>query len=140
MTLFNFYSNKVSKVRFNGALYPVSNSTLTETPDEGDTSNAESGGVTDAINCMFTLRGQLEIVIDGANNPWDLGIMVPTPSTGPYPTNLKIFLNDTTSPFWLLPYYLIGECTTPQDVKSFGKGTIKFRNKGAYTRPTGAIA
>lgn len=140
MSIFNFYSCKRGRVRFNGTLYPANMWTPTESPDELDTSSAESGGVTDAINGMFTLRFQIELVIDGAVNPWDAGFMVPTPSNGPFPTNLYLFLNDTTGPFWFLPYYLIGEVSAPSDVKSFGKGTIKVRNKGGFTRPTGSIS
>ena len=140
MSIFNFYSSKLGKIRLNGTLYPANIYTPTETPDELDTSNAESAGLTDAINGMTTLRVQLEIIIDGAVNPWDLGIMVPTPSNGPFPTNLSLYLNDTTGPRWFFPYYLIGECSAPSDVKSFGKGTVKIRNKGTYSRPAGAIS
>lgn len=146
MTLFNFYSCSQARVRLNGAVYPANIWTPTVTPDEGDTSNFEAGGVTDAINCLLTCRVQLEIIIDGSNNPWDEGLMVPTPAEGPYPTNLALYLNGITTvdgfvgPRWLFPLYLIGETSAPSDVKSFGKGTVKIRNKGPWFYPTGAIA
>lgn len=130
-----FYSCKNAVVRGNGNVWIANQWTVEESADEIDTSNFEAGGYSDAINGLLTARITIEFPFDGGNNPFDAGFM----GLG-LGTNLSLYLNGTAGPRFLFPTVLIHASTTPSDVKSNGKGTVRMRNKGSYSRPTGVIS
>ncbi len=109
--------------------------------DELDTSNFEGNGYTDRIAGLkdATITIEFDIDTDAAGtNPWDAAGYNFTPGT--VLATVKLYLNDTTGPFWLFTSAIILDFNNPTDVKEALKGTVTMKNKGTITPPTGDIS
>jgi hypothetical protein len=103
-------------------------------PAELRTDNTAGGGASDRITGTKDLQGTMEMSWDSSRNPFDAPL---TLAAGTVLTNLKLYLNGPTSPFYSLPKAIVLKDTTSAKVNEKVAITISFGNKGAFTRPTG---
>jgi len=134
---FTPFSAKNAKVRLNGNTFTAKSWTVEATADEIDVSNFEGNGFSDAIGGLKNATITVEYDFDGQSNPFDAPITLAPGQTG---TNVRLYLNGTTGPYWSFPSVLVTATPNSANVKEALKGTIRMRNKGTYTAPTGAAA
>jgi hypothetical protein len=125
-------SAKNAKVRINNVVYTAKRWVVTPVADEIDTSNFEGAGFTDRIaglsDCEFTVDADWDSAGNNFANPPNIVI-------GQTLSTVKLFLNDTSSVFWLFPSALI--TTTPTTAEVRGAIIVSFtaKNKGTFTYP-----
>lgn len=131
-----FFSAKNAKVRLGaGATVLTAKSwTVTSEADELDTTNFESGGYTEVIGGIKKLTVQIEIDWDSAANPFDSPRSIIPGSTI---STVKLYVNDTTGPYWSIPTLFIRSVSNPAEVRQTVRVSINGTGSGSYTLPTG---
>lgn len=130
------FSAKNANVRYNTNTVIVAREwNVDMDADEIDTTNFEGGGFTDRItgnkDCTFTITAHF----DSSTNPLDVVGFQP----GDNITNVRLYLNSTTSPYWSFPSAKCLKVSLPMKAKDT-EGAIltwTFKNKGTFTAPTG---
>ncbi len=131
-------SAKNAKVRFNSIVFNSKKWTVTPKTDKLDTSNSESAGYGDWISgfvyCEFTVEGDADAVL----NPYDTA---PSPGlqAGAALTNVKLYLNDTTGPYWSFPAAGVLEAPMTGDVKQTLGISVHCEGRGIFVYPTGVF-
>jgi hypothetical protein len=135
-----FYSSKNGKVRVGTAGSSSPSTTVTVkrwdvTPrnSPANTTNSESAGYEESYPTISGLDVSIELDDDGTGNIFDLGI-----KAGQY-ISVKLYLNGTSGPFWLIPYLYIESPNQQADPNSGAMmaDRITGRSSGAFSYPTG---
>jgi len=131
-----FYSAKNAKVRIGaGATVLTAKSwTVTSEADELDVTNFEGGGYTEVIGGIKKITVQIELDLDGAANPFDSPRSITPGSTI---VTVKLYLNDTTGPYWSIPTLYIRSCSNPMEVRQSARLSISGTGTGSFVHPTG---
>ena len=133
---FTPYSAKNAKVRINGTVLTSKKWTVEADGGDNDTSNFEGAGFTDTIGGLKGAVVTIEFDHDSSANMYAAPLSC-TPGTT-ISSNL-LYLNDTTSPFWSFPSALVLPGTMSADVSKNMAGTLKFKNKGTFSYPSGTF-
>ena len=128
------FSAKNAKVRYSATTaITMKEWSVEHDVGEIDTSNFEGAGYTDRIAGLKDVTITLTMDYDSGANPLDI--------TGFYPgsnvTNLRLYLNDTTSPYWSFPSAICLKVSEPAKVKEGMPITFTLKNKGTFSLPTG---
>lgn len=134
---FTAYSAKNAKIRYGVGIATLTAKKWTATPkvDKIDITNFEAAGFFKPLAGIHYLDITIELDIDGQSNPYDAGF-----SEGATVASVKLYLNDTTGPYWDVPLFFVESTTSPHDVKQSGQMTITGCASGTFTDPTGVIA
>lgn len=134
---FTPYSAKNAKVRFNGSTLYAKKWSVEMDGGNIDISNFEGAGYSDCIaglaDCTVTVDFDHDSTADMFNAPLYL-------SPGTVGTAARLYLSDTTSPYWSFPSFLVLPLTMGADSpKAAVTGSLKFKNKGTFSPPSGAF-
>ncbi len=131
-----YYHGKTSYFQVNGTTIHSGGWTVEPTGEELRTDNTADAGFSNRITGTQDLKVTVEMFWDASANPLD---GPPSLAVGQVLTTVKLFLQGTGGPFWLLPSAII--LSTPMESKVGGLGKITFNiaNKGTYTAPTGTF-
>ncbi len=133
----DFFSGKSASFSINSTAYTGNDGwTVEESPTELRTDNTAGAGFSDRIIGSKDINVTIEQNWDASANPLDTPINL---YPGSVLTNLKLFLNGASSPFWLLPSALVLSVSNPAKVNEKVTLSIKIGNKGTFTRPTGSF-
>lgn len=130
-------SGKSAKVRVNNTAHYAEEWDVEPEADLLDANSFEGGGYKDYIAGLFgagfTVRGWY----DAGANPFDAPMNI---QIGTVLTNVKIYVNDTTGPFWNFPKAIVA--TTPHKANVKGRVELSFtaKGKGTFSYPTGNAA
>lgn len=102
---------------------------------EGDVTNFEGAGYEDVETGTLGADISITADYDCANNPFD---NPPNLQPGQTISTVKLYLNDTTGPYWDFPSVKV--LTAPMSAKVKEMLGIQFtmKNKGTFTAPTGS--
>jgi hypothetical protein len=130
----NYFTGKLGKVTVNATDINVEGWSVEPTVDEHDVTSTRTSGYGAVIPGIKRLKFTLNLKWDAAANPLD---NPPNLRAGGTITTVKLYLNDTTSPFWSIPTAIV--TGTPMEVKVADdvKITINCTADGTFTAPTG---
>lgn len=124
-------SGKLAKVRFGvgAATLRIKKWTATAKVQKLEITNAESAGFGEYIGGI----ADLDFTIEGDYYVGDalLGSFTP----GGVVATLKLYINDTGGPFWLIPNAYIEIVETPADVRGLVEFKITGCSTGTFTAP-----
>ena len=129
-----FFSAKNAKIRLGATVLTAKSWTATSEADELDVTNFEGGGYTEVIGGVKKLTVQIEIDWDAAANPFDAPRTLTPGSTV---ATVKLYLNDTTGPYWDIPILFIRSASNPMEVRQSARLSINGTGSGTFTHPTG---
>lgn len=133
---FTPYSSKNAKVRY-GAVVVTSNAWSVEpTGARLKTTNFESAGYETGITGIRNLKFTIELDDDAAQNTYDIPIQAGTIGG----TNLLLYENLTTGPFWSIGSPHFESVQMKAGVEDTMKLVITGSGNGAWTYPTGTHA
>src|SRR4051812_27209223 len=122
------FSGKGASYGINGSTYTGNDGwTVEDSPTELRTDNTADAGFSNRIIGSKDATFTIETNWDATANPLD------TPYNfypGAVLTNLKLFLNGTSSPFWLFPSAIVLSVSNPAKVNEKVSVTVKGANKG----------
>lgn len=141
MHFFTPRSAKNAKVRIGTQILVAKKWTVTPKSDKLDVSNFEGGGFYEFIGGLVQADVEIEFDMDAAavnatGNNYDI------PNIQPGNNNtavVKLFLNDTTSPFWSFPNFFIETMPNTADVKQTQQGRLTGSGSGQFLYPTGTF-
>jgi hypothetical protein len=130
----NYYTGKLGKVTVNATDINVQGWSVDPTVDEHDVTSTRTGGYGGVIAGIKRLKFTVTLNWDAAANPLD---NPPNLGAGSVVSTIKLYLNDTTSPFWSIPSAVV--TGTPMEVKVNDdvKITINCTADGTFSKPTG---
>ncbi len=105
---------------------------VTPKVDALEITNFESGGFADWIGGITECDGTVDFDWDSANDEF---ANPPNITPGAIGGILKLYTNDTTSPFWYFPSILIVETPQTSEVRGVITGTMTFKSKGTFSLP-----
>lgn len=129
-----FFSAKNAKVRIGATVLTAKSWTVTAEADELDVTNFEGNGYTEVIGGVKKLTVQIEIDWDSAANPFDSPRSIIPGSTI---STVKLYVNDTTGPYWSIGTLFIRSVSNPMEVRQSARVSINGTGSGSYTLPTG---
>jgi hypothetical protein len=129
-------SAKNAKTRINGVVLTTRKWVVTPKTTKIDTSNHEGGGWAENITGLVEMEIQITFHPDATANPYDAPRQL-TPGTRL--TNVMLYLNDVTGPFWQIPMANVIEHPMTADVKDALDDTITLAATGSFIYPTGAF-
>lgn len=103
---------------------------VSEEGDELDATDSMSAPYTDTDMGCFGIKGTLEGHHRVDASPF------PTLAIGTTITNLNIFLHGGATPSYVLALAIVMAGSTAVEIRGKVQFTIKFANKGSYTRPS----
>lgn len=130
------YSGKNSIFSVNGTTVHSMGWNVNNTIKDDDVTNTSQAGYTDQIECSRSLVATVEAQWDSSANPLD---NPPSLYAGSILTNVKLYQDGTSSPFWGMASALVTETPHESKVGSVSKITFTIKNKGPFTRPTGTF-
>lgn len=128
-------SAKNAKVRIGAATFTAKVWNVVNKSDKLDTTNFESGGYETSTFGIESAEVSIEADWDGAANPFD---SPPALTPGASVSTVKLYLNDTTGPYWSFPTLNLFEANCTANVRETLKISIKGSGHGTFVRPTGA--
>lgn len=131
MALFNAYSARNAKVRFGAVVATVKSWNVAPKADKFDTTNSEGGGYGEKKTGIREVTVTIELYDNGSLNYFNAGI---TP--GAIVNSVKLYLNDTSGPFWSFPFFWIESCPMAADVRDGMKLTIQGESNGPFFLPS----
>lgn len=131
-----YYHGKNSLFESDGTVVHSKGWSVNPSVAEEDITNTSDEGYTDVLALNKSLSVTVEFHWDAQTNILDDPISL---HEGSVVTNLKLYLDGPSSPFWLLPKGLVTETPQESKVDGAGKITLTIKNKGKYFRPTGTF-
>jgi hypothetical protein len=132
-------SGKFAKVRVGGAATILTSKKWTATPRaaESDTTNFETVGQEDVETNVIGLDITIDFDWDSAlgGTPYDSPLTL-TPGTN---VSLKLYINDTSGPFWNIPTAKVLQTPVTGEPKAMIGGTVTFKAKPGWSYPTGGF-
>lgn len=131
----DFLNGNLAQFGLNGTDYTGNDGwSVDSSPAELRTDNTAGGGCSDRIIGTKDIKATIDMSWDASRNPFDTPIAF---AAGTILTNLKLYLNGPTSPFYLLPKAIVLKDSVAAKVGELIKVSVDIANKGAFTRPTG---
>jgi hypothetical protein len=130
------YHGKTSLFSVNATTIHSKGWTVDDTGEELRSDNTFDAGFSNRITGTNDLKVTIETDWDASANPLD---GPPALAVGTVLTTVKLYLQGTSSPFWLLPSAIVLSSPMESKVGGIGKITFNIANKGTYTRPTGTF-
>lgn len=139
---FTPFSAKNAKIRCGAgaATLTAKSWTVTVEADELDVTNFESAGLTYVIGGVKKMTVQIEIDWDGQSNPFEGSLSFVAGTTL---TTIKLYVNDTSGPYWSIPSLFIRSVSNPMEVRQSARVTINGTATAAgatFVYPTGTAA
>lgn len=128
-------SAKNAKIRMGNTVFVAKKWEVNPKADKIDNTNTEGGGFASSNPGIVEAEVSIEADWDGANNPYDVAVNA---QPGQTITNLKLYINDVTGPFWLFPVFIVYEAPNGAQVRENVHINIKGSGSGTFTYPTGA--
>lgn len=135
---FAAYHAKNAAVRVGATVVTAKKWTVSPESEELDTTNFEGIGFYECIGGTKKCNVTIELDDNGAANIFDGGGGGLT--AGATLSTVKLYLNGTSSPFWLFPSLFIKSPSMDADVKSQMRDTIQAVGTGTFTYPTGNVS
>lgn len=130
----NFFTGKNGHAAIGATVLKITGWNCDDNADRHDVTNTSSGGhgniITGVKRCPFTI----EMNWDAAANPLD---SPPSLGAGSTLSQVKLFLDGATSPFYLFPVAKVLGTPVASTVGDVTKITCNCESDGPYTRPTG---
>jgi hypothetical protein len=132
----DYYHGKTSYFSVGGTTIHSGGWTVEPTGEEQRTDNTADAGYSNRITSTKDIKAVIEMNWDASANPLD---GPPALTIGTVLTTVKLYLQGTSGPYWLLPSAIV--LSTPMESKVGGVGRITFNiaNKGTFTPPTGTF-
>lgn len=124
-----FLSGKLGKVRINGSTVRVTRWSVTPRADKLDFSNSESAGVGEYLGGIK----DLDFTIEFDYYTTDALFVGTVP--GALVANIYLYVNDTTGPYWLIPYGIIERMECSSQVRGKVSGSLSGTASGGWTAP-----
>lgn len=134
---FTPFSAKNAKIRIGSSTFTAKVWEVTPKTNPADTTNFEGGGFGDAIGTILEADISIQDAdFDADANPYDN-----PPNLRPVQVveDLKLYLNDTTSPFWQFLRALVLETPNIARVREAMKLSCKLYGKGSFSFPSGSV-
>lgn len=128
-------SAKNCKARFNNQILFCQKWTVKPKSTPLDVSNFEGGGFEDVIGGLRGLEVDFEGWWDGGANMFDAPLDV---QDGVTLVNIKLYTNDTGSPYWNIPIALVTSVEQPADVHDRIMYRFSMKCKGGFVYPQGS--
>ena len=135
---FTPFSAKNAQVRFNGNIFTAKKWSVEVDGGYIETTYFEGGGYSDRIAAIKSIVATITFDYDSSANMFAGSLNLFPGTVG---TNAILYLNGTANvnACWTLPSFLVCPVTNDAGVKDNFAGTIKIKNKGSFTGPTGAF-
>lgn len=131
------FAGNLAHVGVNGTVYQGNKGwNIDNDGEEKRTDSTAGNGYSDREVTMRDLKATIDGDWDASQNLLD---DPPKFVVGQILTNVKLFLNGSTSPFWSLPSAIVLKVGNNAQVGDIVKYTINIANKGAFSPPTGTF-
>lgn len=130
----SFTSGKNAKVRYGVGATTLKCKKWTVTPKAAklDVTNSESAGYGEYVVGIHDVDIELEFDYDVGGAPYASGIF----RAGTSISNLKLYQNDTTGPFWDITTAIVEEAPNTAEVRGLVSIRMKLYGTGSYVYPT----
>lgn len=130
----NYTVGKLAKTTVNGTDINGDGWSVDPTAERQDVTSTRTGGYRGVITGIRGATFTMTLSWDAAANPMD---NPPSLKAGTTLTNVKLYLNDVTSPFWSFPIAKV--LGTPMETKVGDtlKLTVNCESDGPFVEPTG---
>lgn len=126
----NYVSAKNAKVRVNNLVFYAKKWTATPKSQKLETTDFETAGFGTYLGGIVDLDVEIEAVYDVGSAPLATAFV-----PGGNAINVKLYLNDTTGPFFNIPLLFIEESAVSAEVRGLVEIKIKACGNGIFVDP-----
>lgn len=126
----NYVSAKNAKVRVGATTFYAKKWTATPKGQKLETTDFETAGFGTYLGGIVDLDVEIEAVYDIGSSPIATLFV-----SGSNTSNVKLYLNDTTGPYFNIPTLFVEEATVSAEVRGLVELKIKGCGNGIFTNP-----